>query len=453
MSCGGDEPALEILIGSLGCILHVDGICRLIACVNHVDRDGTKNDAFLRLVRHIVHGVDHGVEGHGFAICNAGIKLGLNGFTNLFDRHAVIDIFNGVVLFGGPPAEHLSGRKLTGAGIVENRFELALVALFDLHGGNGIRSAHEVDRQARIRTALDDDVDGELVGVEALPVGGSGGGVDVLGDHLVGHVVDAHVIGLSARVAEGHPDSGAVGGLDLVAVGIVERDVERDDDLRVGLLLGNRVLDLGELVACDGLCREVPALGQNAVVHADRDGHAVDGKALGAGEHGGRRSGLFLRFSLSLRLLLGNGLFLDRGLLFGDSLVFDGRFLLGDSILFENSLLFGDSLVFNDGFLLDHDLRLSGILVIDEINLRLGSRILDDDCIHVVGRERICRLLEGICHPLRGEHLPHEDEREDPCKRTTRALAEPAELLTHDQHLSFGPREDGKSIQLSHGRI
>ena len=79
--------------------------------------------------------------------------------------------------------------------------------------------------------------------------------------------------------------------------------------------------------------------------------------------------------------------------------------------------------------------------------------VCDDDCIHVVGRERICRLLEGICHPLRGEHLPHEDEREDPSKRTTRALAEPAELLTHDQHLSFGPREDGKSIQLSHGRI
>ena len=237
-------------------------------------------------------------------------------------------------------------------------------------------------------------------------------------------MVDAHVVGLGARVAEGHSHGGAVGRLDLVTIGIVEGDVERDDDLRVSLLLGDGILDLGEHLAGDGLCGEVPALGQHSVIHADRDGHAIDDEALGAGEHGGRRSGLGLGC-----LGLDDGLGLDRRLHRGVG--FDRRLGLDSGVRLNRGL------GLDDGLLLYHDFRLDLGVLLNGGLLRLDERILDDDRIHTGRCERLRCLLEGICHPLCGEQLPHEDEREDPCKRTPRALAETAELLTHDQHLSF----------------
>ena len=266
-------------------------------------------------------------------------------------------------------------------------------------------------------------------------------------------MVDANIVGLGARVAEGHLDRLALCGLNFVAVGVVEGDVECSDHLGVRLLFSNSILNLRKLIACHRRSGEVPSLGEHVLVNAHGDDNAADRSSVGSFRHRGR-----LRLNYRLRLVNRLGLIsrlfrrLNRGLLLGHVRrfalrlrrrlalgLFDNR---GVVLGFDRRLLFGNNLVFSDRLFLDHDLRFDGGLLFDESHLLVaGGRFVDDGRF---GDDRIRRLCECVLDALRGEHLQHEDEREDPCKRTARALVEPAELLTHDQHLSFGPRDDGK---------
>ena len=136
--CGRDIPALELLIGGCGRVLHVDGVVGRSGRRHRVDGLGSKNDAVARLVGDIVHVVNQRVVSDLGAFLNASVKLSRYLRADVVDVDAGFHILNGVILFGGPAAEHLSGRNESRAGIVEDGVELAVinVSLLHLHGGN-----------------------------------------------------------------------------------------------------------------------------------------------------------------------------------------------------------------------------------------------------------------------------------------------------------------------------
>ena len=458
-----DQPALEVLEIAAGRVAHVYRVLSGRHAGNRKNRDGAQRSLDLLAalvdladVRHRVRVVDERVDVDGGAaigdVERLEVRAHIRNGQYLIPGFSAIGIkcFDSVVGIERPALEHLVGSKLARTGIVNDLLDLlGGVAVLDIHGLDKSATVIEVHGCARHFAGLGHNVDREPIGLEALRPRIGNGGLDGHGNaSLVLDVVHVNLGTGNTRVHELHLDGRE--GLSLNAVGIEDGHVDGDHVADFLILLGSGSLDgVGNGGAIDDLSDNAAVLGKRTLGcnHVDDSVGTVDaiGKTLRGIGH--RRFGLFLRLSLNFRLLLGNSLVLNRGFLFGLGL--DCGLLLGDSLLLLGSrllycrILLENNLVFNDG-LLDGILRLGRGLVVDDIHLRLGSRILDDDSIHVVGRERLRRRLEGICHSLRGEHLPHEDEREDPSKRTARALAEPAELLTHDQHLSFGPRDDGK---------
>ena len=420
-------------MGIVGGITHVDGIGSLSFARRNLRNLSTDGDA--RTVD-IGHGVllEHGgIVGDVVVFGGKRRSLSHRVGTDLVDGHEVS--FGSVVLLGRPALEDLIRGDGARTGIVDDLLNLGSgVGLLDVHRIDGGFAANEVDGQAR-RLSLDDDVHGELVRIEGLTVGGCGSVFDLLGHHLVRHVENVDVVGLSTGAAEGDPDRGAIGRLDHVALSIVEGDVECNNDLRVSLLLGNSTLNLSKLLAHDGHGLEVPALGKNAVTESHGDGHAVDDEGLGVGKHGLRRLCLRLGLRSLLRLdgllALGLGrrllsliLGLDDGL--GLALWHCRRLFCGlrlHSRLFRCRLLLGDN-------------RLLDGCLLDDGHILVGEVVLDDDCIIRVVRECLGCLPERICHSLCREQLRHEDERESPGQRGSQLLEELAELLTHCRHLS-----------------
>ena len=391
VGCRGNVPTLEVLIGGLGCVRHVDLVRDLIVVADDEQRIGAEDDALAGLVGHVIDRVDLGVVRDLVALLDAGVQQGRHGIADVIDVHAVIGGCDGVVLIVRPATEDLVIGNGADTRIVKNGVELlAEVGLLDHHGGDFLGAVHELDGQARVVAGLalvDDDVNREAVSREVL--GRLGGhGIDLGGvAGLVVDVVDRHVLAGDVRVVEAndHGDKG----LNLVAVGVVDGHVDRDHAVDFLALGSSSSLDrVGNLVGVNLRGLDVGTLGKRAFVGKDGHEHVVDKRLQrlrGIGDLGScglvNRLGSGLGHGLCRRLVNGFG----RGLCCRLCRGLVNR--LGSGLV--NRL--GSGLVNRLG---------SGLLNrlgCGLVNLRLrliGSRLGDDD-----------RLILEVCHLLDGSGL------------------------------------------------
>ena len=248
-----------------------------------------------------------------------------------------------------------------------------------------------------------DDVDREVVDVEALDVGAGLACGDCLNaGGVVGHAVHTHGLALAhAGVEEAHAH-GAVG-LNGVAVLVNERDVESHGAFKRATLLldgtGHGGSDVG---AVHGLGQHARTLGQSALggrhLHGDIASVGIAEESGICGLLGlGRDCGLFGRRRLCCRLLSGSGL--NRGLLgrsgrgrlLGCGLLGRCGGLLGRRLLGGSRRLLGGS-----GGLLSRGGFNRGLPCRSGFCRRLGNR--GSLCCGLLGR---CGLYRGLSNDLR----------------------------------------------------
>ena len=254
---------------------------------------------------------------------------------------------------------------------------------------------------------IGDDVDREVVDVEALDVGAGLACGDCLNaGGVVGHAVHAHGLALAhAGVEEAHAH-GAVG-LNGVAILVDERDIESHGAFkRATLLLDDTGHGGGDVGAVHGLGQHARTLGQGAL-----GGHHLHGDVARVGvaeESGicgllglGRSCRLFGRRRLCCRLLSGSGL--DCGLLSGSG----SHRLLGDGLLGRCGRLLGcgllsgcrrldRGLLSGSGGLLSRGGFNRGLPCRSGFCRRLGNR--GSLCCGLLGR---CGLYRGLSNDLR----------------------------------------------------
>ena len=298
------------------------------------------------------------------------------------------------------------------------RFDKRLAVLDGLLADNGAISIIEPIGGQVDGVLIGDDVDREVVDVEALDVcAGLACGNRLNAGGVVGHAVHAHGLALAhAGVEEAHAH-GAVG-LNGVAVLVNERDIESHGAFkRATLLLDDTGHGGSDVGAVHGLGQHARTLGQSALggrhLHGDvaRVGVAEESGVCGLLGLGGR---LFGRGGLCCRLLSGSGL--DCGLLSGSG---RGR-LLSDGLLGRRGRLLGCGLLGRiclnrrllrrsglGGGLLGRS-RLGcrllgrgfsgsrGLLGRSGLNCRLGNR--GSLCCGLLGR---CGLYRGLSNDLR----------------------------------------------------
>ena len=256
------------------------------------------------------------------------------------------------------------------------------------------------------RVLIGDDVNREVIDVEALDVGAGLACGDCLNaGGVVGHAVHAHGLALAhAGVEEAHAH-GAVG-LDGVAVLVDECDIESHSTFeRATLLLDGTGHGGGDVGAVHGLSQHARTLGQGALggrhLHGDVARVGVAEESGICGLLGlGRSCRLLGRRRLCCGLLSGSGF--NRGLLSGSG---RGR-LLGGGLLGRCGRLLGGSRL--GGGLLGRGFsgcrRLGrgllggsrGLLGRSGLNCRLGNR--GSLCCGLLGR---CGLYRGLSNDLR----------------------------------------------------
>ena len=236
-------------------------------------------------------------------------------------------------------------------------FDKHLAVLDDLLADNGVVGIMEPVGCQVDGVLIGNDVDREVVDVEALDVGAGLTCGDCLNaGGVVGHAVHAHGLALThAGVEEAHAH-GAVG-LNGVAVLVDERDIESHGAFeRATLILDDTGHGGGDVGAVHGLGQHARTLGQSALggrhLHGDAARMGVTEKSgirrlLGFG----RNCGLLGRRGLCRRLLSGSGLDCGllgrsgRGRLLGDGLLGGSRRLLSRRLLSGSRRLLGRRLL------------------------------------------------------------------------------------------------------------